>query len=110
MDASRHCSFSPGACASRTSPAAISLSQAGPLTPFSKQQRISTFHTTRVPEHPDPTETPFWGDPQTQEALEGSLEGEELGRLSMGEGHHALSLMEVGGFSQKLRWMFQLHP
>lgn len=111
MDASGHRSFSPGACASRDFPCSHqSLSQAEPLTRFSKQQRISTFRTTSVPEHPDPTETPFWGDPQTQEALEGSLEGEELGRLSMGEGHHALSLMEVGGFSQKLRWIFQLHP
>lgn len=64
-----------------------SVSLTGLLTRFSKQQKISTFHNTSVPEHPDPTDTPFWGDQQTQEALEGVLEGEELGRLSMGEGH-----------------------
>lgn len=27
--------------------------------PLSKQQTISTFNTTRAPEHPDPRETPF---------------------------------------------------
>lgn len=88
MDASQQHSSSPGTCASRDFPCShLSLSQTGLLTRFSKQQRISTLHTTSVPEYPDPTETPFWGDQQTQEALEGGLEGEELGRLSMGEGH-----------------------
>lgn len=32
----------------------LSISQTGLFTQFSKQQRISTFNTTSVPEHPDP--------------------------------------------------------
>lgn len=111
MDTSQPHSSSPGTCASRDFPCSHrSISQTGVLTWFSKQQRISTFHTTSVPEHPDPTDTPFWRDQQTQEALEGGLEGESWVDCPWVRDTHSLSLMEGGGFPQKLRCMFQLHP
>lgn len=66
----------------------LSISQNGLFTQFSKQQRISTFNTTSVPEHPDPQVDPLSGEKnRLRQPRKVGLEGEELSRLSVGEGH-----------------------